>query len=96
MMLEITTRAAAFIDEARTQRQLPEHYGIRIFGGAQANGQGRVQMGFSERPLAGDDITEAEGTRLFVAPEVTPVIDGLVLDVQEDGERVGLVLRKDT
>ncbi|MGH9001969.1 MAG: hypothetical protein ACRDYV_02460, partial [Acidimicrobiia bacterium] len=59
-------------------------------------GQGRVQMGFSERPLAGDDITEAEGTRLFVAPEVTPVIDGLVLDVQEDGERVGLVLRKDT
>jgi Fe-S cluster assembly iron-binding protein IscA len=66
---------------------------VRIFGGAQLNGQGTVQIGFSERPLVGDDVSEAAGTRVFVAPEVTQAIDGLVLDVADDGERVGLVLR---
>ena len=94
-MLGITDRAAAFIDEARTQRHLPDHYGVRIFGGARMNGQGTVQIGFSEQPLAGDDVNEAEGTRVFVAPEVTQAIDGLVLDVAEDGDHVGLVLRQE-
>lgn len=94
-MLGITNRAAAFIDEARADRHLPDHYGVRIFGGAQNNGQGTVQIGFSEQPLAGDDVSEAEGTRVFVAPEVTQAIDGLVLDVTEDGQRVGLVLRQE-
>lgn len=94
-MLGITNQAAEFIDEARTQRQLPDHFGIRIFGGGEQNGQSHVQMGFAESPKDGDDVADIEGTRLFVAPEVTPVIDGLVLDVQNDGERVGLVLRQD-
>ncbi len=94
MMLQITDRAAAFIDGARSERQLPEHYGIRIFAGAKLNGQGMLQIGFSEQPLAGDEVSEADGTRLFVAPEVIDTITDLELDVQEDDERVGLVLRK--
>jgi Uncharacterized conserved protein len=92
-MLQITDRAAAFIDEARSERKLPEHYGVRIFAGSKLNGQGMLQIGFSERPLAGDEVNEAEGTRLFVAPEVVETIANLELDVQEDDERVGLVLR---
>ena len=95
MMLGITDGAAAFINEVRSERQLPEHYGVRICSGAQMNGQGTVQIGFSERPLAGDGVSEVAGTRVFIAPEVTEAIDGLVLDVDDDGEQVHLVLRQE-
>jgi Fe-S cluster assembly iron-binding protein IscA len=94
-MLRITDRAAAFIDESRSRRQLPEHYGVRVFAGAGLNGQGAIQVGFSERPLVGDEVSEMEGTRLFVAPEVSASLEDLLLDVDEDAHGVNFVLRKE-
>ena len=67
MVLLITGRAAALTDEARSRRPLPRHYGVRVFAGARLNGQGPIQIGFSERPLVGDEVEELEGARVFVA-----------------------------
>lgn len=94
-MLRITDRAAALIGEARSRRQLPEHYGVRVFAGARLNGQGAIQIGFSERPLVGDEVSEMEGTRLFVAPEVSPSLENFVLDVDEDADSVNFVIREE-
>jgi Fe-S cluster assembly iron-binding protein IscA len=95
MMLRITDRAAALIDEARARRKLPEHYGVRVFSGARLDGQGAVQIGFSERPLVGDEVSEVEGTRLFVSPEVSAPLEDLVLDVEEDADSANFVLREE-
>lgn len=94
IVLRITDRAAAFIDQTRARRQLPEHYGVRIFAGARLNGQGAIQIGFSPRPLVGDEVSESEGTRLFVAPEVSDALDEFVLDIDEEADSVNLVLRQ--
>jgi hypothetical protein len=59
------------------------------------DGQGAVQIGFSEGPLVEDEVSEVEGTRLFVAPEVSAPLEGLVLDVDEDADSVNFVLREE-
>jgi hypothetical protein len=93
MVLRITNRAAALIGEARSRRQLPPHYGVRVFAGARLNGQGPIQIEFSERPLVGDEVEELGGARVFVAPEISSSLDDFVLDVEEDADSVNFVLR---
>jgi hypothetical protein len=41
-----------------------------------------------EAPQAGDAIGEAEGTTYYVAPEVAPALEDVVLDVAESGNLV--------
>ncbi|HVW35128.1 MAG TPA: hypothetical protein VHL53_21525 [Acidimicrobiia bacterium] len=86
-MLQLTSTAAMTLAAAREEKGLPEHYGIRI-SAANSNGQSAYQLGFSERPQDGDDVTEVEGTRLFVAPDVAAPLDGAVLDVEETGRLI--------
>lgn len=93
MPLHMTERAASFIDEARAVRDLPEHYGVRVFSGAKMNGQGMIQIGFSEQPHSGDEVCESEGERLFVDPEISESLGDLVLDVEEEADSIGFVLR---
>ena len=92
-MLRITSHAVAFLDQARSVQQVPEHYGIRVFSGASLDGQRAFQIGFTERPLVGDEVTETGGARLFVAPEISGVVEELVLDVDEQEGDAQLVLR---
>ena len=93
--MRITDRAAAFIDEMRSQQHLPEHFGVRLFAGARLNGQGGVQIRFSPRPLAGDEVSEGQGTRLFVAPEISGALDDCVLDVEGEPAAARLVIREE-
>lgn len=94
MTLRVTDRAAALIDETRLRRELPEHYGVRVFAAAKLNGQGPVQMGFSPRPLDGDEVSESHGARVFVDPEISGSPDEFVLDVEEEADSVNFVLRQ--
>ena len=59
-------------------------FGVRICT-AHSNGQSAYRLGFVEEPLAGDGVTEMDGTRVFVAPEAVEPLDGAVLDVAESG-----------
>jgi Fe-S cluster assembly iron-binding protein IscA len=92
-MLRITDHAVSFLDEARSVQRIPEHYGIRVFGAARLNGQTAVDIRFSERPLTGDEVNETQGTRLFVAPEISSAVGDLVLDVDQRESGPQLVLR---
>jgi Fe-S cluster assembly iron-binding protein IscA len=83
-MLHVTNTAALALADARAEKGLPEHFGVRICA-ANSNGQSAYRLGFVEEPLAGDGVTEMDGTRVFVAPEAVEPLDGAVLDVAESG-----------
>lgn len=91
-MLQMTTEAAATLTRARAQEGLPEHFGVRIFAAPDptSNSSNRPVFGFGfvEGPEAGDAVGEAEGTPYYVAPEVAPALDDVVLDVADTGSLV--------
>lgn len=91
-MLQMTTEAAATLSRARAQEGLPEHFGVRIFAapdpGLNSSNRPAFGFGFVESPEAGDAVGEAEGTTYYVAPEVAPVLDDVVLDVADTGSLV--------
>jgi Fe-S cluster assembly iron-binding protein IscA len=87
-MLQVTSTAATTLAAARAQNGLPEHFGVRISATAANTSQPAFQFGFVEEALEGDQIREAEGTRVFVAPEVADSLDNAILDVEETGRLV--------
>jgi Fe-S cluster assembly iron-binding protein IscA len=92
LMLTLTPEATAAVSILREQRGLPDTYGLRVFEGARDDGQRAVQLGFSEDPVEGDEVTESEGTRVFVDPTLARVLDDTVLDTEGSGQETRLVL----
>ena len=91
-MLLLTHDAAAEIAEARRAQGVPETFGIRVFGEAQSEGGMDVGLTFAQVPAEDDEVTEQEGTRLFVAPEVAGPLSAAALDVEQTPEGAKLVL----
>jgi Fe-S cluster assembly iron-binding protein IscA len=84
-MLQVTRGAASTLASERAQEGLPDHFGVRIFAGATATPdmKSAYQFGFVEAPETSDQVAEAEGTRVFVAPEVADSLENAVLDAEE-------------
>lgn len=91
-MLQLTHAAAAQIDEARRVQGLPETVGLRVFGEPQPEGEMGLGLTFAEVPAEDDQVTEQEGTRIFVAPEVAGPLASAALDVAETPQGTKLVL----
>ena len=91
-MLQLTNAAAAQVAQTRESAGLPETYGLRIFGEPQPGGGISVGLTFAEVPAEDDQVSEQEGTRLFLAPEVVEPLASAALDVQETPEGAQLVL----
>jgi Fe-S cluster assembly iron-binding protein IscA len=92
-MLQVTKSAASRLAGERAQQGLPDHFGVRIFASATATPDMRsaYQFGFVEEPGAGDQIADAEGTRVFVAPEVADSLEESVLDAEAESGRLILM-----
>lgn len=90
-VLQVTNNAASILAGARAQKGLPDHFGVRIFASVTATPdmKSTYQFGFVEEPEANDQLAEAEGTRVFVAPEVADSLENAVLDIEDTG---GLIL----
>jgi Fe-S cluster assembly iron-binding protein IscA len=89
-MLQVTSSAASTLAGARAQQGLPDHFGVRIFARATAtpDTSSPYQFGFVEKPEANDQVAEAEGTRVFVAPEVAGPLENAVLDIEDTGRLI--------
>ena len=93
-MLQITSQAAALLQRQRAEAGLPEHFGIRIYAEASRNGTGpRLCFAFGEDPVDGDQVTESEGTRVFISPQVAHRVDGMVIDAEQSPKGAHLVLK---
>jgi Fe-S cluster assembly iron-binding protein IscA len=84
MMLNVTENAVLTLEAARRQQQIPERYGIRVFGEPTSTGELEVQIGFAEAPLENDAVRDLPGMRLFVAEEVAEPLADAELDVKPD------------
>lgn len=91
-MLTMTSNAAAVLDEIRQQQQVPEEYGLRVYPTESPQGV-QVQLGFSPEPTTGDEVSESEGKKLFVAPELAEPLSESVIDAEKTPEGTRLVLR---
>lgn len=93
-MLSMTSSAADAVNEICEERGLPIDVGVRVYNAARNNGQGEVQMAFVAEPMAGDAVTEAEGRRLFLAPDVAEPLADAVIDALETPQGKQLILRQ--
>lgn len=87
-MLQVTSRAATTLADARAQIGAPDHFGVRVFASVTPEAKSAFQFDFVEGPVEGDQVGETEGTRFFVAPEVAEPLENAVLDAEETGRLV--------
>lgn len=78
-MLQITHAAAELLTELRREQDVPEDHGLRVFAETSNPEEVTIGLGFTATPAAGDQVTEQEGLKVFVAPEVaTPLTDSAI------------------
>lgn len=92
-MLQITHDAATFLSELRRGQEVPDTYGLRVFPESSEPGEVTVGLGFTESPADGDQVTEQDGLRVFVAPELATPLDAAAIDVTEEEGAERLVFR---
>ena len=91
-MFQVTARAATVLKEARSQRGVPETFGLRI-AQPESDSRSPVHLEFTEGPAAGDEVSEANGLRLFVAAEIAEPLTEQAIDTQEGPSGANLVIR---
>ncbi len=92
-MLQLTHEAATGLAQVRRERGLPDTCGIGVFGEQTSGDELGMEITFAEVPAEDDQvITEREGTRVFVAPEVAVLLSSAALDIERTSEGTKLVL----
>ncbi|MEA2650296.1 MAG: iron-sulfur cluster assembly protein [Chloroflexota bacterium] len=92
-MLQITHGAATFLSELREGQDVPETYGLRIYHETTEADEVTVALGFTDSPTDGDQVTEQDGLRVFVAPELAAPLADAAMDVSADEEAPRLLFR---
>lgn len=80
-MLQITHDAAELITALRRGQDVPDDHGLRIYAEASEPGEVTIALGFTDAPAKGDEVTEQEGLKVFVAPEVAAPLQDAAIDV---------------
>ena len=89
-MITITPQAGEALKEIKEREKMPETAALRLGvtqdGCGTSGTQFRYSMDFDAEPAkANDQVFESEGVKIVVDSESYPHIQGLQLDVQEDG-----------
>ena len=92
-MLEITHGAAALLTELRNGQDVPAEYGVRVFPESTQPGEVTIGLGFTDAPAEGDQVTEQDGLKVFVAPELAAPLEDAAIDVAQDDGTSRLVFR---
>ncbi len=92
-MLQITHGAATFLSELRRGQEVPDTYGLRVFPESTAPGEVTIGLGFTDRPLDGDQVTERDGLKVFVAPELAAPLEDAAIDVTGDDGTPRIIFR---
>lgn len=80
-MLQITHDAAQLLTELRRGQELPEDHGLRVFAETSEPGEVTIGLGFADAPAQGDQVSEQEGLKVFVAPELADPLEDAAIDV---------------
>ncbi len=86
-MLQMTQAAATLLNEIRSTSEIPAQAGVRVYPEKLGESEVSIGVGFVDDPMPGDQVSEQEGIRLFVAPEIAGPLDATKIDVtRSDGE----------
>lgn len=96
-MFQVTSAAATQLREACQEEGIAsDSAGVRVAGTVDESGTLSLEVMLQEEPEATDEVSEQEGIRVFVAPEVAEPLSGLELDVASDEEGSKLRLQDQT
>jgi len=85
-MLVLTQAAAEVVKSVTSAPQLSEAAGLRISSSVAEPGEpGALQVEAVPGPGADDQVLEAAGAIVFIAPQAAGFLDDKVLDAQVDG-----------
>lgn len=90
-MLKLSDSASELLTDIRKEKDIPDHFGVRIPGEPTNEGGVQVEIGFVEEPVSEDQVADKEDTKLFVAPEVAKPLSDAVLDTEESPQGKRLV-----
>lgn len=85
-MFTLTPAAAAELAQFRHSRGISDSAGIRASADPAGDGQLRVALAFSELPAEDDQVTEQQGTKVFVAADLVEPLAETALDVAQTPE----------
>ena len=89
-MLTLTENARTAVQDIATRAGLPQEGGLRI---AESDQQvGNFEISLVPEPLAGDEVIEAEGARVFVEPATSQILADQQLDATASPEGTGFLL----
>jgi Fe-S cluster assembly iron-binding protein IscA len=92
-MLTLTPTAANALTETRSRQNIPDDASLRVASAPATDGQqGGITLGFVDEPMEGDQVGEAHGLTICVAPEVADHLDGAQIDLQQQGPDAQLVI----
>jgi Fe-S cluster assembly iron-binding protein IscA len=92
-MLQLSSSAAAALDQARDEQDVPDSFGLRVSAQPGPDGQTALGLGFAEAPAEGDQVSEQAGTELYVAPEVAEPLADSLIDVEDTPQGLQLVVK---
>jgi Fe-S cluster assembly iron-binding protein IscA len=93
-MLTLTPAASEAVNSLMEVTEMPAGAGIRIAPVGVSEGHAELSIGLAEAPEAADDVVEHEGARVFVEPDVSPLLDDMLLDAWVDDGRVTFAVRE--
>lgn len=84
-MLTLTDNAVRAIRSLTTQPGQPADSGLRIM--SSGDGAAPLHLSLAPNPMAGDEVVESDGARVFMEPTAAGVLTDKALDaeVDEDG-----------
>ncbi|GAA3192987.1 Fe-S cluster assembly protein HesB [Actinocorallia longicatena] len=82
-MLTLTDTAVTVIRNLTAQPEVADTGGLRI--APTPDTPATLAVGFTPEPLAGDQVIEEDGARVFLDPEAANALDDKVLDAEVDG-----------
>ncbi len=83
-MLTLTNNAVTAIRALTSQPEQPPDTGLRIMG--QGEGVPPFQLALAETPVAGDQVIEADGARVFLAEGAAEALADKALDAEVDDQ----------
>jgi Fe-S cluster assembly iron-binding protein IscA len=93
IVLEITHGAAALLTELRKGQDVPEDYGLRVFPETDQPGEVTIGLGFTDQPAMGDQVSETDGLKVFVAQELAAPLEDAAIDVATQNGASKLIFR---
>ena len=92
-MLTLTPTAANALTETRSRQNIPDDASLRVASTPAADGQpSGITLGFVDEPQSGDQVGEAHGLTICVAPDVADDLAGAQIDLQMQGDDAQLVV----